>query len=276
MGLCARFFSPTDFIQIKGRGTRKYLFSFENRENGETEQVKTEKDKFKLFDFFANCEYFEEKFNYDEILKIPKAGTGGTGGEPIDIDEVIIGSPDPLKTFHEKAVGVEGMKVDRKFFEKFEDTIKADQFIKEKYEQGDIQAIEDYVKTEIFDKPEEYYNLEKLRKSAKIDRRLSLREIIDKIFGRLDKFKNKDELLEDEFEKFISIYKPDSKYYYPIKNFLKAYITDNEIREIVESKEYGRFATNPKVSMGDFKELNGFREVIPEYVKDYVSVNTFM
>jgi len=276
LGLMRPIFSPTDFIQIKGRGTRKYLFSFENREDGETEQVKTEKDKFKLFDFFANCEYFEEKFNYDEILKIPKAGTGGTGGEPIDIDEVIIGSPDPLKTFHEKAVGVEGMKVDRKFFEKFEDTIKADQFIKEKYEQGDIQAIEDYVKTEIFDKPEEYYNLEKLRKSAKIDRRLSLHEIIDKIFGRLDKFKNKDELLEDEFEKFISIYKPDSKYYYPIKNFLKAYITDNEIREIVESKEYGRFATNPKVSMGDFKELNGFREVIPEYVKDYVSVNTFM
>ena len=162
------------------------------------------------------------------------------------------------------------------FFEKFEDTIKTDEFIKEKYEQGDIQAIEDYVKTEIFDKPEEYYNLEKLRKSAKIDRRLSLREIIDKIFGRLDKFKNKDELLEDEFEKFISIYKPDSKYYYPIKNFLKAYITDSEIREIVDSKEYGRFATNPKVSMGDFKDLNGFREIIPEYVKDYVSVNTFM
>jgi type I restriction enzyme R subunit len=272
LGLMRPIFSPTDFIQIKGRGTRKYVFSFEN----DGEKTDTEKDKFKLFDFFANCEYFEEKFNYDEILKIPKIGTGGTGGGGIDIDEIIIGTPDPLKTFKEKAVGVEGMKVDRKLFEKFEDTIKADPFIKEKYEQGDMQAVEEYVKTEIFDKPQEFYNLEKLRKSAKVDRRISLREVIDKIFGRLDKFKNKDELLEEEFEKFISIYKPDSKYYYPIKNFLKAYITDNEIREIVESKEYGRFATNPKVSMGDFKELNGFREVIPEYVKDYVSVNTYM
>lgn len=272
LGLMRPIFSPTDFIQIKGRGTRKYVFSFEN----EGEKTDTEKDKFKLFDFFANCEYFEEKFNYDEILKIPKIGTGGTGGGGVDIDEIIIGTPDPLKTFNEKAVGVEGMKVDRKLFEKFEDTIKADPFIKEKYEQGDMQAVEEYVKMEIFDKPQEFYNLEKLRKSAKVDRRISLREVIDKIFGRLDKFKNKDELLEDEFEKFISIYKPESKYYYPIKNFLKAYITDNEIREIVESKEYGRFATNPKVSMGDFKELNGFREVIPEYVKDYVSVNTYM
>lgn len=271
LGLMRPIFSPTDFIQIKGRGTRKYVFSFT-----ESDTEPTEKDKFKLFDFFANCEYFEEKFNYDEILKIPKIGTGTGGGGGIDIDEVIIANPDPLKTFNEKAVGVEGMKVDRKLFEKFEDAIKADPFIKEKYEQGDMQAVEDYVKTEIFDKPQEFYNLEKLRKSAKVDRRISLREVIDKIFGRLDKFKDKDELLEEEFEKFISIYKPDSKYYYPIKNFLKAYITDNEIREIVESKEYGRFATNPKVSMGDFKELNGFREVIPEYVKDYVSVNTYM
>jgi type I restriction enzyme R subunit len=270
-------FSPTDFIQIKGRGTRKYTFTFENRENGEMEKVKVDKENFKLFDFFANCEYFEEKYNYDEILKIPKTTSGvGPGGEPpVNID-VTIGIPDPLKTFQEKAIGLQGMKVDRKIFEKFEETVKADSFIKEKYEAGDMQAVEDYVKTEVFDKPEDYFNLDKLRKSVKVDRRLSLREIMDKIFGRLDKFKDKDELLEEEFEKFISIYKPDSKYYYPIKNFLKAYITDNEIREIVETKEYGRFATNPKVSLLDFKALNEYRDVVPEYVKDYVSVNTYM
>jgi len=30
-----------------------------------------QKTAFKLFDFFANCEYFEEEFNYDEVLKLP-------------------------------------------------------------------------------------------------------------------------------------------------------------------------------------------------------------
>ena len=168
------------------------------------------------------------------------------------------------------------MKVDRKLFEKFEEVIKSDEFVKEKYEAGDMQAVEDYVKTEIFDKPEEYFSLDKIRKALKIDRRLTLSEVLDKVFGRLDKFKNKDELLEEEFEKFISIYKPESKYYYPIKNYLKAYITDTEIREIVESKEYARFATNPKVTMADFSSLNGYRDVVPEYVKDYVSLNIFM
>jgi hypothetical protein len=29
--------------------------------------VQPQKTGFKLFDFFANCEYFEEKFNYDAL-----------------------------------------------------------------------------------------------------------------------------------------------------------------------------------------------------------------
>ena len=57
-------FSPSDFVQIKGRGTRKHTFSFKQKNGlGEEEIVKHEKSLFKLFDFFANCEYFEEKFD---------------------------------------------------------------------------------------------------------------------------------------------------------------------------------------------------------------------
>ncbi|HHE76591.1 MAG TPA: DEAD/DEAH box helicase, partial [Candidatus Parcubacteria bacterium] len=133
-------FSPTDFIQMKGRGTRKFTFEYID-EYGE--KHKQEKDKFKLFDFFANCEYFEEKYNYDEILKLPrKAGRGGEGGEPVKIDEIKIFKPDPLKTLTETAVGIRGMKIDRKLFEKFEETIKNDPIVKEKYQEGDIEAVE--------------------------------------------------------------------------------------------------------------------------------------
>ncbi|HNU96602.1 MAG TPA: restriction endonuclease subunit R, partial [Candidatus Magasanikbacteria bacterium] len=264
----------TDFIQIKGRGTRKYTFSYKDADN---EQIKAEKETFKLFDFFANCEYFEEKYNYDEVLKLPtKSGTGEGSGEGIIMEKVSIFNPDPLKTFSEKAVGLAGMKVDWKFFEKFEHVVKSDPVVKQKYEQGDVKGAEEYVKTKIFDKPEDYFNLDKLRKAVKADRRITLKEFIEKIFGGINKFKTKDELLEEEFEKFISIYKPESKYVPYIKNYLKAYITDPEIRDIVETKEYSRFATNPKITMKDFRDLNGWREVVPEYVKDYVSINAFM
>lgn len=180
------------------------------------------------------------------------------------------------KTFSETTVGLAGMKVDWKFFEKFEHVVKSNTVIKQKYEQGDVAGAEEYVKNEILEKPEDYFNLDKLRKSVKADRRITLKEFIEKIFGSINKFKSKDELLEDEFEKFVNIYKPDNKYILAIKNYLKAYITDSEIRDIVETKEYSRFATNPKVTMQDFRELNGYREVVPEYVKDYVSINAFM
>lgn len=268
-------FSPTNFIQIKGRGTRKYTFVYRDKDG---EVVESEKQTFKLFDFFANYEYFEEKYDYDQVLKLPiKAGTGTDGGDGgINIDEVSIFTPDPLKIFSEKEVGLAGMKVDWKFFEKFESVVKNDPVVKQKYEQGDVAGAEEHVKNEIFDKPEDFFNMEKLRKSVKADRRITLREIIEKIFGGILRFKTKDELLEEEFEKFVSIYKPNSKYIYPIKNYLKAYITDSEIRDIVESKQYSRFATNPKVTMKDFKELNSYRDVVPEYVKDYVAMNTFM
>lgn len=268
-------FSPTDFIQIKGRGTRKYSFSY-REPDGET--IVAEKATFKLFDFFANCEFFEEKYDYDEVLKLPqKLGTGGGPGDPpVNIDLVEIATPDPLKTFSETPVGLAGMKIDWKFFEKFESVVKNDPIVQKKYDEGDLDGAEEYVKTQIFDKPQDYFSLEKLRKSVKADRRISLKEIIEKIFGGAKEFKSKDQLLEEEFEKFVTIYKPDSQHVLPIKNYLKAYITDPEIREIAETREYSRFATNPKVTMQDFKELNGFREIIPEYVKDYVSVNAYM
>jgi type I restriction enzyme R subunit len=157
-------FSPTDFIQIKGRGTRKYTFTYKDANNEE----KKEKEKFMLFDFFANYEYFEEKYNYDQVLKLPiKAGTGVGGGEGMVMEEVTIYNPDPLKTFSVKAVGLAGMKIDWKFFEKFENTIKNDPIVKQKYDEGDLEGAEEYVKNEIFEKPEDYFNLDKLRKAVK-------------------------------------------------------------------------------------------------------------
>jgi len=82
--------------------------------------------------------------------------------------------------------------------------------------------------------------------------------------------------LEEEFQKFIAIHKPDNQYVLGIKNFIKAYITDSEIREIIGSGQFARLATTPKLSLDDFRALNGWREIVPEYVKDYVVLNTYL
>ena len=101
-------------------------------------------------------------------------------------------------------------------------------------------------------------------------------EVLEKAFGDIERFKSKDELLDEELDKFVSIHKPDAFRIPGIRDFFKAYITDNEIRDIIENKEYNRLAINPKVTIADLKNLEEWRNVIPEYVKDYVSLNTFM
>ena len=153
--------------------------------------------------------------------------------------------------------------------------MKQHDFVVDKVVEGDFKAAEDYIRENIFDKPEEYYNLGKLRKAAQIDRRLTLREILERIFDLIPRFKSKEELLEEECTKFISVHKPTAECILPIKNFMKAYITDNTVRDIVETKQYARFATSPV--RDDFSALNPkWRRIIPEYVKDYVSLTAYM
>ena len=72
LGLLRPIFSPTDFIQMKGRGTRRHNFLDQVTDPVIAEDVtQPNKEAFKLFDFFGNCEYFETEFNYDEILELP-------------------------------------------------------------------------------------------------------------------------------------------------------------------------------------------------------------
>jgi type I restriction enzyme R subunit len=79
-----------------------------------------------------------------------------------------------------------------------------------------------------------------------VDRRLTLREILEKIFGLIPRFKSRDELLEEEFAKFVSDYKPNEAESIPaIKTYFKAYVTDGRIRRIIDEKDFADLAVNP-------------------------------
>ena len=274
-------FSPTDFIQIKGRGTRTYEFRFTEKENGQMHVHKYQKQKFKLFDFFAVCEYFEEKYNCDEVIELPALRPSEIGlqhpfpGLQPDQSGYSNINPDPLESYFESPVPVHGMKIDREFFEKFEDKVKAAPEVRERYERGDIKGAEDIVISAFINKPEDFFDLNKLRKALHLDRRITLREILAKTFGEIDRFKSKDELLEEELAKFVSIHRPDSARMPVIRQFFKAYVIDGAIRTIVETREFRWPADNPKVSLDDIRALDQWREIISEYVKDYVSLNAF-
>jgi len=127
----------------------------------------------------------------------------------------------------------------------------------------------------VLNKPEDYFTLEKLRQSIQIDRRISLREIIEKIFGIIPYFKTKDELLEEEFDKFDSRYLPKEEYFEYAKTVFKAYIIDNEFRQIVDSGNFSMLNISPYGEA--FKKLpQDLRTAIPEYIKDNVPLNKFV
>ncbi len=285
LALIRPVFSPSDFVQIKGRGTRKHNFLeqlFDNELKGLVKDP--QKNRYKLFDFFANCEYFEEKFDYDEVLKVPRPRTGeGPGGEGPEPPPPPSGlyentSPDFLSVHEETAIGLDGMKIDRMFFEKFEEKVKEDTVLKEQVEAEQWDQAVDHVVNNLFDKPQEYFNLDKLRKAAGVDRRLSLREILEKIFGFIPGFKSKDELLDDEFQKFLLDCHPDEAgKIVPMKYYFKAYATDGHLRQIIEDKRLTDLNVNPAFGMADFKAVpQEWRNRIPEYIKDYVPLNQFM
>ncbi len=281
LALMRPVFSPTDFIQIKGRGTRKHEFSDQITDLAWKKNVGSkQKEQFKLFDFFANCEYFEKDFDYNDILLLPKLKRGGGG-------TIIVDPPPPgttgyesekldiLKTIQETPVGPEGMRVDRMYYQKFEEQIKKDGFAMEKAEVGDMEAIIRHIEDNVFDKPEEFFNLERLRKSLNIDRRVTLREIVEVIFGLKSYYKNKDEMLDEEFDKFDSRFMPDEKQFTPAKNFFKTYVLDPDFRIQVDDGNFayimgshagGEFLRNLTVDL---------RNKIIEYIKDYVSFNQF-
>ena len=126
-------------------------------------------------------------------------------------------------------------------------------------------------------KPEDYYTLDKLRRAAAVDRRLTLREILQKVFGLIPGFKSKNDLLEEEFAKFVADTKPAEAEAIPaIKTFFKAYVTSDQVRHIIESRQFTDLATNPVFSSRDFRAVpEKYRTLIPEYVKDYISLNQF-
>lgn len=61
-----------------------------------------------------------------------------------------------------------------------------------------------------------------------------------------------------------------------IKTYFKAYVASDQVRHTIESKHFTDLATNPFFSRRDFKAVpSKYRTLIPDYVKDYVSLNQF-
>lgn len=296
LALMRPVFSPTDFVQIKGRGTRKYNFEYENYNSDET--IAVSKKHFKFFDFFATCEYFENEFDYNEQITLPtikqiktlEEATKNqvTQGEFVDENgnrifkgPIDLAEKDEVTSIKEIAVGAEGMRVDRQLFKRaIEEDILGNKTLRNLWDNGDTEEAEEYVKKQVLDKPKFFLNLDKIRKIFNIDRRISVKEFLQVAFGEKQVFEMKDDLLESEWSKFQEVYFNDQKIepekYQAIKTFFKAYIVDEEVRDIIERNQPADFYHCATFDFSEYQRLNSYKEIVPRYIKDYISLNTFM
>src|SRR3989442_640975 len=192
IGLMRPIFSPTEYIQIKGRGTRLFTFRLGNTEY--------EKKYFFLMDFCAVAEYFEEKYDFSVPLPLPRPKPkvepapespetpsapqpgprqpGGDTGEP----EPEPGPPptrpeiptwtgrDIVSSEEVRIIGPNGEKVYVMTFRgSFERDVtqfaEKDGEFKDAVEEEDDDAVETILQERFFHKPEMYYSSDKLVRS---------------------------------------------------------------------------------------------------------------
>jgi len=177
-------FSPTEYIQIKGRGTRRFTFVVGNTEY--------EKRHFFLLDFCAVAEYFEEEYDYSAPLKVP--GPEGRGRVPVRYEPADRGGmsvhegeerpgadagerrrreipvwegTDRIVSQEIRIVGPNGEKVDvmtfRGSFERdLQEFAETDPDLKGAVETEDDDAIETILQERFYHRPEMFYAPDKL------------------------------------------------------------------------------------------------------------------
>ncbi|MGA2545660.1 MAG: DEAD/DEAH box helicase family protein [Rectinemataceae bacterium] len=276
IALMRPIFSPQDFVQIKGRGTRKHDFA-----KGIIERARREtagprpKTSFKLFDFFANCEYFEEKFDYDEIIALPREAESAAtqpGEEkpkfPLDGAFTHEG-PDALASLETTVIGPGGMKIDRMYFRGFEEKVRLDPEARRRYEAGDWEGLVDYVTRNLFGRPKEFFDLERLRKALRADRKVSLREFLELVFGDIPYLKSREEVADEVFDRYDAEHPVDELAFDDARDFARSYLLYPEFRRRVESGDYA--SLNGDEHGGSFFRLGPeLRRAIPAFIKDRI------
>ncbi len=157
--------SPTTYIQIKGRGTRKYTF-----------QDGTEKKQFLLHDFCEVVKFFEEDYDFEAPLPTPSSGGGnGPTEPPLPPAEVkTYKGVDNIVLTEMLEIGPEGEKVDRLvYITKWEKIIKQimleNPAFEEKIKSGDSdEEVSNYLRVNVFDKPTEFFNERNLSKAYRV------------------------------------------------------------------------------------------------------------
>lgn len=192
--MCRRVRSPILYQQMRGRGTRK------------ADHI--QKQKFVIYDFFGNHEYFNDTDTDVFTGSGGGYGTGGTSKPPKPPQKLIeLGLQDEwLYSVTYIEIGPEGERIDKKDYKtNWETTIKSaakDDIIINKIRKGELLTEdEENILIEKLNKPEMYFNEENLRKAYQ-NPGGNLIDFIKAALGSI-KIKSNEEKLTENFNAWL-------------------------------------------------------------------------
>ena len=143
-------------------------------------------------------------------------------------------------------------------------------------QEGNMDSAMGITVDKYLNKPDDFFTIDKLRKALKIDRKISIRELLEQIFYG-NEIKPKDVLLGEEFDKFIAtISVEDINDIEALRYYFYAYLTDAEVRKIIDNQEYTELYHNPTLAIDDFSRVDDkMKTTIPDYIKTYLPLDKF-
>src|SRR5690606_20411304 len=97
----------------------------------------------------------------------------------------------------------------------------------------------EYLKNKVLDKPNHYMTLDKIKKHFKLDRRVTLGEVLDIIMGRKEELPKKAEIIQDKFDDFVATKElserlsQDPELYHLALRLFDAFISSDEVRQSI-------------------------------------------
>lgn len=282
-------FSPSEFIQMKGRGTRLHSFFHSDPYTGA--QRREKKGTFYFIDYFANYEFFENDYDYEEVRAVPLTRTEkgeGQGGDeqpwkkPGTVDDT---RPDESKETRWINIGESGMRIDREFWQDFSSRVKEDGDIQKAAAEDDWETVLRYIKSKLlgFGPLEESAaepagisapdSLATLRELVRLAEGRGLGALFSQLFGRSIQFPTKQELLMRAFERFTAQHPILPENRDDLWFFFQSYVGEKRIREIIDSGQLGNL-NNTALTLDRLRRVPGWRDVVVQ-IRSEVELDQF-
>ena len=272
LGFFRPVFSPTSYIQMKGRGTRLFEFRYKDKI--------FPKENFYILDFCGVAEFFDEKYDYNKSLIIQQDKKVGLKKGEFDsenfqnkdtsVDETSF-NQSLLPTWKGRdlivnrdliEVGNKGQKVDymtfRGEFEKeLNDVKKNNSNFRNALDEEDLERIDTIIKEEIFDKPEMYFNKERLNEAYNLP--IDIASLTLNILNG-DNLPTKNEIIQNYVDDLSYRNKLSSKDKQILQSIISYIFNDKDSFKKFLEGDYSIFNTTQFNQLGGIKSIQNLKD----------------